>query len=109
MLPDDGSGEELVVLCERSRTRTALADAEIVAAARQRVIEHVGLRPDKVVMLEPGTLPRTSNGKIRRNETLRRYLTGTLSPPKPVTRWRLAGELLRSSLAFARQRQQTSK
>ena len=29
----------------------------------------------------PGTLPRTSSGKIRRGETLQRYLPATLTPP----------------------------
>ena len=34
------------------------------------------LRPDRVVVLGPGVLPRTSSGKLRRGETLRRFEAG---------------------------------
>jgi hypothetical protein len=57
-----------------------------------------------VVVLAPGTLPRTSSGKIRRSEALRRYRTGTLEPPAPVSLARLALELARSLRGFARAR-----
>ncbi len=52
--------------------------------------------------LEPGTLPRTSSGKLRRRETLRLYLAGELAPPAKVTPFLLLGAWLRSRLAFRR-------
>jgi fatty-acyl-CoA synthase len=57
-----------------------------------------------VQLLAPGTLPRTSSGKLRRSEALRRWTTGTLHPPARVTALRLMGEMLRSALALARTR-----
>jgi hypothetical protein len=56
------------------------------------------------VVLEPGTLPRTSSGKLRRGETLRLHKAGELVPPAPVNALRLAGAVARSQLAFARLR-----
>ena len=62
------------------------------------------MRPHTVQLLAPGTLPRTSSGKLRRPEALRRWATGTLHPPARMTAMRLMGEILRSALALARAR-----
>jgi hypothetical protein len=66
-----------------------------------------GLEAEVFEILEPGSLPRTSSGKIRRRETLRRWQNGELSPPGKVTPLRLAGALGRSSLAMARLRKES--
>ncbi len=62
-------------------------------------MESSGLKPGKVLIEEPGTLPRTSSGKIRRGETLRRFLAGKLEPPKSVNLFLMAHEMVRSKLA----------
>ena len=61
-----------------------------------------GVRPHTVGVLEPGTLPRTSSGKLRRGEALRRYLAGELSAPKKVHAVGLVVEMAKSALAFVR-------
>jgi hypothetical protein len=63
-----------------------------------------GLEAETFEVLEPGSLPRTSSGKIRRRETLERWLRDELAPPNRLTPLRLAGALGRSSLAMARLR-----
>ena len=68
------------------------------------VAERTGVRPHTVQLLAPGTLPRTSSGKLRRSEALQRWTTGTLHPPVRVNAVRLFGEMLRSALALARAR-----
>ena len=85
-------GEELALLVERSGE----ADAEAISA---RVNERTGIRPFSVHLLEPGTLPRTSSGKLRRAEALRQLMAGELRPPKRVTLLHLAKEMARSALA----------
>ncbi|HET7752650.1 MAG TPA: AMP-binding protein [Anaeromyxobacteraceae bacterium] len=99
----DGRGEELVLLVERART-AAGSEPEIAAAIRQAVTERTGVAPREVVLLAPGSLPRTSSGKMRRAEALRRWLAGTLLPPRPVTPLALAREVARSALGYARAR-----
>ncbi len=94
-------GERLVVLIERSATAPP-TDDELRAAARSRVVEATGLVPDAVEVLAPGTLPRTSSGKIRRDECRRRWAAGSLAPPAPVNPVRIAGAMLASRLAYAR-------
>jgi fatty-acyl-CoA synthase len=56
------------------------------------------------VVLEPGALPRTSSGKIRRREALRRHLAGELAPPDPVNALEMTRALGRSVRSFSRAR-----
>ena len=91
-----------MVFVERARSSHPSKDAELAGAVKKRVVERVGLGVNRVLVLEPGTLPRTSSGKIRRGEAKRRFLTGTLTPPEPVNALRLAGEVIRSKLSYFR-------
>jgi len=108
--PEGGDGEALLVLAERAREADgqgrgeAGGDEQVAAAAARAVLERTGLAPLAVRLLPPGTLPRTSSGKLRRQEALRRFLAGTLAPPARVGPLRLAAAALRSHVAFARAR-----
>ena len=102
-VPDGEDGEELLVLAERARdANRSDGDAGTAELIRQAILEHTGIRPHTVVMLEPGTLPRTSSGKLRRSEALRLFLAGQLTPPRSAGPARLSAELARSALAFAK-------
>jgi acyl-CoA synthetase (AMP-forming)/AMP-acid ligase II len=103
-LPEDAPGELLALFVEASRAASPDELQELPDACRAAVLGATGLAVDRVVALAPGTLPRTSSGKLRRGETLCLYLEGELAEPDPVTPLRLAGALARSSLAFARMR-----
>jgi acyl-CoA synthetase (AMP-forming)/AMP-acid ligase II len=107
-VPPDGDGEELLLLAERMRRGGDAADPppdrELEEAARRAVLERAGVRAHTVRILEPGTLPRTSSGKLRRSEALRRFLAGTLAPPRRIGAIGLAIEAARSALAYARRR-----
>jgi len=96
--PAGADGEQLMILAERSRARVP----NLAERIRQAVMDATGVRAHTVLVLEPGTLPRTSSGKLRRGEALRRYLTGELKPPHPVNPIRMARHLFRSAVAFAK-------
>jgi acyl-CoA synthetase (AMP-forming)/AMP-acid ligase II len=100
--PEGGGGEALAILAERARDGEAGADAAIEAQVRRAVLERTGIAPQAVRLYAPGTLPRTSSGKLRRQEALRRFLAGALAPPRKVTPLRVALELARGQLAHAR-------
>ena len=106
VVPPGGEGEALLVLAERTRG-AALPDAEVEAAARRAILDRSGVAPHAVALLAPGTLPRTSSGKLRRQEALRRWLAGSLSPPARVTPLRLALLAARSTLALRRARRRS--
>jgi fatty-acyl-CoA synthase len=103
-LPEDAPGEVLALFVEASRQATPLEREALPEACREAVLGATGLAVDRVVILAPGTLPRTSSGKLRRAETLRLYLAEELTAPDPVTPLRLAGAMARSSLAYAKMR-----
>jgi len=88
-------GERLVLFVEVRDPQEGQAEACLRA-----VRATTGVAPDLVVLLDPGALPRTSSGKIRRAEALRRWHAGELTPPKKVTPWFLAGAMAKSAWAF---------
>ena len=104
-VPEEADGEQLLVLAERpSGARPLSDDASTADRVRRAILGRTGIRPHTVHLLAPGTIPRTSSGKLRRNEALRRFLAGELGPPARVSRLRIVLEVLRSALAFARVR-----
>jgi hypothetical protein len=62
-----------------------------------------------VQVLAPGTLPRTTSGKLRRAEALRQFVAGELTAPRVVSPLRLARAMARSTLAFARLRMENAR
>jgi fatty-acyl-CoA synthase len=103
-LPEEAEGERLALFVESSRHATPEQIEALPEACRKAVLGATGLDVDEVVILEPGTLPRTSSGKLRRQESLRLWLAGELAPPDPVTALRLAGTMARSGLAYVKYR-----
>jgi len=101
-LPEGAPGERLLLFVEHRRGAAPEVVAELPEACREAVLGATGLRPDEVLALEPGTLPRTSSGKLRRRETLHRHLAGELEPPERVTPLYLTRAFARSALAYAR-------
>jgi acyl-CoA synthetase (AMP-forming)/AMP-acid ligase II len=99
-VPQGEESEALLVLAEVVGEPSAKLEEAVVTA----ILERTGIRPHTVRLLEPGTLPRTSSGKMRRAEALRRFLSGELEPPKPVSAVRLATEMAKSALAYAKTR-----
>ncbi len=91
-------GETLLLLAEVNQGgRTD--DVELAARAARAVLARTGISPGEVRLLAAGTLPRTSSGKLRRQEALRRLLRGTLAPPVSAGPVQLAAWAARSQLA----------
>ena len=96
----DGQGEQLIVLAERD-SRSQRKEPEIVADVKSRILAGLSLMPHHVEILPPGTLPRTSSGKMRRSEALRQFVAGELVPPEKVNALKLLFEMGKSQLAWA--------
>ena len=67
--------DEVVAVLE---ARASLAPGDVVDSVRRRIRETCGLELDRVVVTPPGTIPRTTSGKVRRAETRARLEAGTL-------------------------------
>ena len=87
-------GEQLLVLAERT---PGPSDREVTHAIANAIALRTGIRPHTIRLLAPGTLPRTSSGKLRRAEALRRFQHGALTPPRKMGPLALAREWLRSA------------
>jgi len=97
-----GRGEEASGLAESSTCGSGLSTATLEEQIRLAVLERTGIRPHTVRLLASGTLPRTSSGKLRRAEALRRFLANELTPPSQPTPLRMALEMAKSAVALAR-------
>jgi fatty-acyl-CoA synthase len=70
-------GKEGVVVVAETRSEDPATTRRTVA---ERVRQTVGLPPKDIVLVEPGTLPKTSSGKLQRGLCRQRYLGEELVP-----------------------------
>ena len=81
-LKDEGSGTEKLVVVAEVRESDARRRAAISAAVTEHVSRGLGIPPDRVELIPPGSIPKTSSGKLRREETKQLFLQGKLSAGK---------------------------
>ncbi|WP_433625873.1 fatty acyl-AMP ligase [Nocardia sp. CA-120079] len=77
---DDGHREDLVVVAELADT-AATGSAELALRIRNAIAAAHEVTPGAVVLVEPGRIPKTSSGKLRRGECRALYRAGHLTPP----------------------------
>jgi len=73
-----GGSDEHVVVCAETKV-DPVSFPELEKQIKARVREVLGLKLKDVVMLKPGTLPKTSSGKLQRNLAKKLYSNGDLS------------------------------
>ncbi len=81
-LKDECTGTEKLIVVAESRESESAARSKIAAAVTEHVSQGLGLPPDRVELIPPGSIPKTSSGKLRREETKQLYIAGTLSAKK---------------------------
>ena len=70
--------ESLVVVAETRADRRRPSASGSSAAVIERVAEAIDVPPDEVVLVPPGSVPKTSSGKVRRAAARELYLAGSL-------------------------------
>ena len=70
-------GREAVVVVAETRADDPHPIRRAVVA---RVLDACGLPPEEVILVPPGSLPKTSSGKLQRSLCRDRYLESTLTP-----------------------------
>ena len=86
---DPGRGTERFVVVAETRLRSRNQRERLQSEVIERVATTLGIPPDVVVPCAPGSVLKTSSGKIRRSATRDLYLAGRLSRGRPwlVTQW----------------------
>ncbi|NBD14048.1 non-ribosomal peptide synthase/polyketide synthase, partial [Corallococcus silvisoli] len=80
----DVAGEERLVLVHEAGLREGTDPAVVLAALRQALSEQHELQPHALLLLEPGSIPKTSSGKIQRRACREGFLDGSL---RAVAQW----------------------
>ncbi len=96
--------ERVIVAFELQDALDATRAQLTASAVRRAVQEGIGLTLDDVVVLAPGTLPKTSSGKLQRFKTRALYEAGELEQRAPAKtdagRLEVAKEAARSQLSY---------
>jgi fatty-acyl-CoA synthase len=79
---DPATGTERLVVVAETRASSADELQQIEESIVKSVDAVLGIPPDKVVLVAPQSIPKTSSGKIRRNATRTLYLEDSLSRSK---------------------------
>ncbi len=116
--PDPRTGTERLVVVAETREREPAERTAIHDAIVARVLDVTGVPPDAVVLAPPGSIPKTSSGKIRRTATRDLHERGLLGRGRASAAiqwlrlargdaawrlgraWRLAGTALFSAWAW---------
>jgi acyl carrier protein len=87
---DPIAGTERLVIVAESRERNRDARERLAQAITAQVTETLGLPPNVVEVVPPNAIPKTSSGKLRRDATKQRFLSGELDSDAPPVWLQLA-------------------
>jgi 1-acyl-sn-glycerol-3-phosphate acyltransferase len=88
-ITDAATGTERLVVAAEADAADALTREALRTRAQQAVIDAIGMAPDEVVLVPPGTVPKTSSGKIRRGAARELYLAGQFEAQRPAMKRQL--------------------
>ena len=107
------SGEERIGVVAGVDLAQAAAAPRAIAEIRKRITEHHHVQPHAIVLIRPGTFPRTSSGKVQRHACRDGFLNQQL---QTVAEWAASDEPAtappsarssESAMPFARREQST--
>ncbi len=77
---DEALGTQRIVVAAEVREPASRNLGDLSKAIRDKVFLHLGVEVGEVVLVQPGTLTKTSSGKRRHRHFRELYLNGRLSP-----------------------------
>ena len=93
----EGLGREAVVVV--AETKLSDGKEKLAADIKTRIAQATGLTVDEVVVVDAGTVPKTSSGKLQRARARTLYEQGELKKREDEGALKLAGHLAASQLA----------
>lgn len=93
----EGLGREAVVVVAETKRKDGWP--ELARAVKVGIAKATGVTVDEVVIAEPGTIPKTSSGKVQRRKARALYEDGALEKRQDDGALKIAGRLVESQLA----------
>lgn len=88
--PDPNSGTERLIIMAEVRRRGDEAQAKIRSAINALSLDLVGTAPDRIELVSPRTVPKTSSGKIRRQAARALFERGlTMDVSRASLQWQV--------------------
>jgi fatty-acyl-CoA synthase len=87
-VPDPATGTERLVVLAESRTATPADRDRLAHDVVEAVSVQVGVPPDIVRIVPPGTVPKTPSGKVRRSAARDAFQSGAMGAPRGMP-WRM--------------------
>jgi len=87
---DAATGTERLVVVAETRGAAPPDGSPLYAAVNAAIVGAIGVPADVVVFARPGSVPKTSSGKIRRASTRELYETGRLHRGRASAAWQWA-------------------
>jgi 1-acyl-sn-glycerol-3-phosphate acyltransferase len=88
-LTDAVSGTERLVVVAEADAADPVTREALRARAQEAVVDAIGMAPDEIVLVQPGAVPKTSSGKIRRGAARELYLAGQFEAQRPAMKRQL--------------------
>lgn len=92
-----GGREKVVVVAE---ARQAEGAADLAEEIRQKILVCLQIQVDDAVVVPPGTIPKTTSGKLQRSRVRERYEAGELLRPRTLGKGKLLWHLAASQIHF---------
>jgi fatty-acyl-CoA synthase len=97
--PADDAARERVIVC--AEVRAEEESERIRKDITEKVATGLGLKVDELLLLPPGSLPKTSSGKLQRRKTKQLFLDATLAKNAgQATTWGLVKHLAASRWSY---------
>ncbi|MEC7526005.1 MAG: fatty acyl-AMP ligase [Myxococcota bacterium] len=93
----EGLGREAVVVLAESKL--AEGRDELARNVKAEIAKQTGLTVDEVIVVDAGTIPKTSSGKLQRRKARTQFEEGKLQKREDESALKVAGRLVESQLA----------
>ena len=89
--------EKLIIVAETAEKKSRVKQT-MIQMITEKMIASLDIAPDHIILVSPGTIPKTSSGKLQRSACKSSYLAGKLTK-RPLPTWLQISKLaLRSAL-----------
>jgi len=105
---DPVMGTERFVVLAETRLHEVADLAELRKMVSTATVGLLGIPPDDIVLAPPGTVLKTSSGKIRRAASRQRYESGQITMSVRAPRWQIAHFAVRGLRVWARAKVRSS-